>query len=63
MSDMRMNDSEIRQWDETTKPGQFWRYPSKGSQGLESKEEKKSEKDEFLSFFLRQKVEGKIQVN
>ena len=35
------------QWDEATKPGQFWRYPFKGRLGRETKEEKKSEKDEF----------------
>ena len=32
------------------KPGQFRRHPSKGSLGRETKEEKKSEKNEFLVF-------------
>ena len=44
------------QWDEATKQGQFRRYPSKGRLGPETKQEKKSEKDEFL-VFLR-KTEG-----
>ena len=38
------------QWDEATKPGQFRRYPSKTRLGRETKEEKESEKDEFLVF-------------
>jgi hypothetical protein len=52
------------QWDEATNPGQFWRYPSKGSLGGETKEEKKSEKMSFEVFYLEShKEEGKLEVN
>ena len=34
-----------------------------GHLGRETKEEKKSEKDEFLVFVERQKEKGKIEVN
>jgi hypothetical protein len=51
------------QWDEATKPGQFRRYPSKGSLGCETEEEKKSEKEEFSVFGERQNVKEKTQVN
>jgi hypothetical protein len=47
------------QWDETTEPGQIRRYPSKGSLGRETKEEKR--KRCVLSFFRKREGEREIR--
>ena len=60
---MRMNDSEMTmRWSNKARSIPEI-YPSKGRLGRETKEEKKSEKDEFLVFWESQKEKGKIEVN